>query len=163
MINSNKALFLDRDGVINRERGEYTFLVEDFEILPTVIPTLKLAQKLGYLLIIITNQGGIAKGLYSHQDVENCHSYLKEELHKEGIILTDVFYSPHHQDYSKSLDRKPGSLMLEKAMAIHKVDPHISYMVGDSLRDIEASEAVSVKGFLIKPNSNLEFLRTHLS
>ncbi len=158
-----KALFLDRDGVINRERGEYTFQVEDFDILPSVVPTLKWVQELGYLLILITNQGGIAKGIYGHQDVENCHLYLKKELKKNGIILTDVFYSPHHQDYSKSLDRKPGSLMLEKALAIYKIDASQSFMVGDSSRDIQASEAVGVKGFLIEPNSSLEFLRNHLS
>lgn len=158
-----KALFLDRDGVINRERGEYTFKVEDFDILPSVIPTLKWAQELGYLLILITNQGGIAKGLYGHEDVENCHHHLKLELDKSDVSITDIFYSPHHQDYSKSLDRKPGSLMLEKAMAIYKIDAAKSFMVGDSPRDIQASEAVGVKGFLIEPNSSLEFLRNHLS
>lgn len=163
MIHTHKALFLDRDGVINRERGEYTYRVADFDILPTVIPMLKYAQDLGYLVIIITNQGGIAKGLYSHQDVANCHTYLQEKMEAAGIKITDIFYSPHHPDHSKSLDRKPGSLMLEKALAIHKIDPKKSFMVGDSPRDITASEAVSIHGFLIEPNSSLNFLSNHLS
>ena len=158
----NKALFLDRDGVINRERGEYTFKVEDFEILPSVNETLKYAQDQGYKLIIITNQGGIAKGLYTHEDVAVAHSFLELELAKKDIQLTDVFYSPHHQDYSKSLDRKPDSLMLEKAIAIYKIDASKSFMIGDSERDIIASSKVGVKGFLIKPNSSLSFIKEHL-
>ena len=158
----NKALFLDRDGVINRERGEYTFKVEDFDILPSVFDTLKYAQELGYKLVIITNQGGIAKGLYSHTDVAKAHHYLENELAKHDIQLTDIFYSPHHQDYSNSLDRKPGSLLFEKALAMHKIDASQSFMIGDSQRDIVASSKVGVKGFLITPNSSLSFIKEHL-
>ena len=154
-MQKNKALFLDRDGVINRERGEYTFKVEDFEILPSVLESLKLAQEKGYKLIVITNQGGIAKGIYTHEDVAKAHRYLEQELAKSGIILTDIFYSPHHQDYSKSLDRKPDSLMLEKAMAIYNINPDQSIMIGDSERDIIASEKVGVKGIKIEPNSSI--------
>lgn len=162
MVNSNKALFLDRDGVINRERGEYTYLVEDFEILPSVIPTLKKALDLGYKLIVVTNQGGIAKGLYTHQDVENVHQYLRSKLAEFNVELTDIFYSPHHQDYSLSLDRKPGSLMFEKAIALHQINPQTSFMIGDSERDIVASEKVGVKGFLMEGNTSIEFILKHL-
>ena len=162
MAGINKALFLDRDGVLNRERGEYTYLVNDFDILPTVIPTLKKAQELGYLLIVITNQGGIAKGIYNHTHVEEVHDYLKTTLLNSDVELNDIFYSPHHQDFSKSLDRKPGSLMLEKAIAIYNIDSSKSFMIGDSQRDITASEAVNVKGFLIEPNSSLKFILNHL-
>lgn len=152
----NKAVFLDRDGVINRERGEYTFRVADFEILPDVFPALLLAQKKGYKLIIITNQGGIAKGLYTHDHVRKTHEFLELELKKHSIELTDIFYSPHHQDFSNSLDRKPESLLFEKAMAIHKIDPTKSIMIGDSDRDIIASEKVGIKGFKIEPNSSIK-------
>lgn len=157
-----KALFLDRDGVINQERGTYTYRIADFKILPSVIDTLKSAQNLGYLLIIITNQGGIAKGIYDHEDVQNVHTYLEEELHAHGIQLTDIFYSPHHQDFGKSLDRKPDSLMLEKAMAMYNIDPELSYMIGDSERDIIASKKVNVAGFLIEPNTSINFILNHL-
>lgn len=152
---TKKALFLDRDGVINRERGEYTYKIVDFEILPSVLESLQLAQSKGYLLIIITNQGGIAKGIYTHQDVAKVHRYLEEELVKNGINLTDIFYSPHHQDYSKSLDRKPDTLMFEKAMALYNINPKHSFMIGDSQRDIIASEKVGVKGIKIEPNSSI--------
>lgn len=162
MARINKALFLDRDGVINKERGEYTFKISDFEILPSVASTLKIATDLGYKLIIITNQGGIAKGLYTHDDVNQVHDFLCSELKKNEVEITDIFYSPHHQDYSKSLDRKPGSLMLEKAMAIYNIDSSKSFMIGDSERDVIASEKVGVKGFKIKPNSDINFIIDHL-
>lgn len=159
----NKALFLDRDGVINRERGEYTFKVNDFEILPSVAPTIKFAQELGYLVIVITNQGGIAKSLYTHADVAKVHQFMRDELDAKNASLTDILYSPHHQDYSKSLDRKPGSLMFEKAMAIYNIDPKKSFMIGDSERDIVASEAVGIHGFLIKSNDSIDFILEHLT
>jgi D-glycero-D-manno-heptose 1,7-bisphosphate phosphatase len=158
----SKALFLDRDGVVNFERGEYTYKVADFKILPTVIDTLLFAKKLGYKLILITNQGGIAKGIYTHEDVAKAHAYLQDELSKHNVSFTDIFYSPHHQDYSNSLDRKPGSLMFEKAMAIHQIDPSLSFMIGDSDRDVIASEKVGIKGFLITPNTSIEFIKDHL-
>jgi len=154
-MKKSKALFLDRDGVINRERGEYTYKVEDFEILPSILESLKLAQEKGYKLIVITNQGGIAKGIYTHEDVTKAHGFLESELDKNGVHLTDIFYSPHHQDYSKSLDRKPDSLMFEKAIAIYNIDSSHSIMIGDSERDIIASEKVGVKGIKIEPNSSI--------
>jgi D-glycero-D-manno-heptose 1,7-bisphosphate phosphatase len=157
-----KALFLDRDGVINQERGTYTFRIDDFKILPSVMDTLKSAQDLGYLLIIITNQGGIAKGIYSHEDVNNVHEYLSQQLRKQDIQLTDIFYSPHHEEFGKSLDRKPDSLMLEKAIAMYDIDPKQSFMIGDSKRDIIASEKVNVTGFLIEPNTSINFILNHL-
>lgn len=143
----NKALFLDRDGVINRERGEYTFLLDDFDVLPSLIPTLKIATNMGYLIIVITNQGGIAKGIYTHSHVDLVHRELIDTLAKEDIKITDIFYSPYHTNHGKSLSRKPGSLMFEKAIAIHQIDPKSSFMIGDSQTDITASEAVGVKGF----------------
>ena len=104
-MNQNKALFLDRDGVINRERGEYTYKVADFDILPDVFSTLQKAQEKGYKIIVITNQGGIAKGIYTHQDVKKLHHYLKEELAAKGVILTDILYSPRFQQIFGSKTR----------------------------------------------------------
>ena len=162
-MEKNKALFLDRDGVINRERGEYTYKVADFDILPSVFKSLKTAQEKGYKLIVITNQGGIAKGLYTHKDVSLAHEFLKSELAKHSIFLTDIFYSPHHQDFSKSLDRKPDSLMFEKAIALYNIDVSKSLMIGDSDRDIIASNKVGVKGIKIEPNTSFYPIIQNLS
>ena len=156
MMPYSKGLFLDRDGVINKERGEYTFRVEDFEIIPGVIEGLKIALDKGYKLIVITNQGGIAKGLYTHEDVRLVHDHLFRELKKHGIYLTDIFYSPHHDDYGKSLDRKPGSLLFEKAMAIYNIAARHSFMIGDNDRDIIASERVGIRGIKVTANSSIQ-------
>ena len=75
----NKAVFLDRDGVINHDPGDYTKSVEEFTILPNVLEALKKIQDKGYLLILVTNQGGIAKGMYSHDEVAKIHKYFLDE------------------------------------------------------------------------------------
>ena len=76
----SKAVFLDRDGIVNKELGDYILRYEEFEILPELIPFLFEVKRRGYKIIIITNQAGIAKGLYNHDLVEACHDFLKEEL-----------------------------------------------------------------------------------
>jgi len=151
----NKAVFLDRDGVLNRELGDYTTCVEDFEILPDVFDALKILQERGFLLIVITNQGGIAKGRYSLDDLDKMHAYFVDECKKNGITITDIFFSPHHEIYTKSLSRKPGSLMLERALARYRIDPSKSYMIGDSARDIEAANRINIRGLMIPSNSSI--------
>jgi len=145
-MTGRKCIFLDRDGVLNEERGEYTYKLNDFNILNGVPDALKMLKENGYLLIVITNQAGIAKGLYSAEDVMNCHNYLQGQT---GSFIDDIYYCPHHPITTQSLLRKPNSLMLEKAMAKWNIDPKASFMVGDSKRDIEAAERVGVKGILI--------------
>ncbi|MCF8278007.1 MAG: HAD family hydrolase [Flavobacteriales bacterium] len=151
----NKALFLDRDGVLNRERGEYTFRSEDFELLPDVIESLKLAQEKDYLLIVISNQGGIAKGIYLKSDVEKLHGILNSTLKTNGVHLSEIYYCPHHNELGKCLCRKPNSLMLEKAIARFDVDVTRSLMIGDSDRDVRAAENVGVNGVRIDPNTSI--------
>lgn len=151
----NKALFLDRDGVLNRERGEYTFRLDDFEILPDVAAALSIARSKGYLLIVISNQGGIAKGLYSKEQVEVLHQKLAEELFASGVVLDEVYYCPHHGEVGKCLCRKPEPLLLQKAVSRFQIDVSKSVMIGDSSRDVEAAEAVGVKGVQIVSNSGI--------
>jgi D-glycero-D-manno-heptose 1,7-bisphosphate phosphatase len=151
----NKAIFLDRDGVINHDPGDYTKSIEEFTILPTVMEALNALQVAGYKLILITNQGGIAKGLYDHDAVKTIHDYFVSQCAEHGIEITDIFYSPHHPDYGESLTRKPGGLMIEKACAKHAIDPKQSWMVGDKLRDVQAGEAASVTGIQIPVNGPL--------
>lgn len=150
-----KAVFIDRDGVINRERNEYTFKIEDFEILDGVVESLKMLLSNGYLLFIISNQSGIAKGIYEHKDVDNIHKHLTEVLEKNGIKFTEIYYCPHHPDIGLCLCRKPDSLMLEKAVARFDIDVSQSCFIGDRERDIEAGEKVGIKGILVESNSSL--------
>jgi len=150
----NKAIFLDRDGVINRERG-FTYRLEDFEILPGLIEGLKEFRRRGYLLIVVSNQSGIAKGLYKQTDVEILHTYLIETLKESGLAFDEIYYCVHHPDVSKCICRKPDSLFVEKALARFNIDPAQSYFIGDKERDTEAAEKVGVKGILIEANTPL--------
>lgn len=151
----NKALFLDRDGVLNRERGDYTYSLEDFEVLPEVSDALILAKEKGYLLIVISNQGGIAKGIFTDERVEELHFKLTSNLAESGVSFDEVYYCQHHSDIGKCICRKPDSLMLEKAMARFQIDPTISVMIGDSQRDVDAAAKAGVRGFLIESNSGI--------
>ncbi len=150
-----KAVFLDRDGVLNRERGTHTWRPEDFEILPDVLPALKALHAAGWLLVVITNQSGIGLGLYGHADVERLHGYLHAMLAANGTPLTDIRYCPHHPSGGRCLCRKPGALMLERAAAQHHIDLSASVMIGDRERDMEAAEAVGVRGILVEANAPL--------
>jgi D-glycero-D-manno-heptose 1,7-bisphosphate phosphatase len=149
-----KCIFLDRDGVLNRERGEYTFQIDDFEIISGVSDALKLLKDSGFLLIVITNQAGIAKGLYKKEDVIKCYQYLQTQT---GDLIDDMYFCPHYPSETQSLLRKPDSLMLEKAVAKWGVDVRNSFMIGDSERDIQAASRLNVTGILItsdQPNKD---------
>jgi D-glycero-D-manno-heptose 1,7-bisphosphate phosphatase len=151
----NKALFLDRDGVINFDPGDYCYSLEEFKLLPTVLPALQLAQEKGYLLIVITNQGGIAKSLYTEETVREIHRFFLSECEKAGITITAIYFSAHHPEIGNSLSRKPGSLMVERALSRYRVDPAKSVMIGDRERDKECAEGAGVRGIVIPMNSDL--------
>jgi len=153
----NKAVFLDRDGVINVERG-YTHRIEDFVILPDVVEQLQLFLEKGYHLIIVSNQSGVAKELYTQQDVETVHSFLMNELTKSNIRISEIYYCIHHPDVSNCICRKPDSLFVEKGVARFNIDPAQSYFIGDKERDVEAAEKAGVKGILIEANSSLKLI-----
>jgi D-glycero-D-manno-heptose 1,7-bisphosphate phosphatase len=150
----NKAIFLDRDGVINRERG-FTFRLEDFEILPGLIDSLKEFRRRGFLIIVVSNQSGIAKGLYTQADVEILHLFLNETLEKEQLAFDEIYYCMHHPDISRCICRKPDSLFIEKALARFNISPALSYFIGDKKRDVEAAQKAGVMGILIEPNTPL--------
>lgn len=150
-----KAIFLDRDGVINFERG-YTHRLEDFVILPDVMEVLQTWQKQGFLFIVVTNQSGIAKDLYTQDDVEKIHAYLLNEFIKNGITVAEIYYCLHHPDVCKCICRKPDSLFVEKGLARFEIDAKQSYFIGDKDRDIEAAQKAGVEGILIPANTSLK-------
>lgn len=134
---------MDRDGVLNQDIEGYLYRAEDIVIPTGVIEGLRQMKQAGYLLIVITNQAGIAKGLYSREDVWKCHQYFQEQC---GQLLDDLYFCPHHPDYnSESLGRKPNSLLLEKAIAKYNIDVENSWMVGDRARDVQAGRRVGVR------------------
>ena len=148
----NKAVFLDRDGVLNREMGDYVCRLEDFHVLDN-FKALKTLQNRGYLLIVATNQGGLAKGWYNKKELAKMHKHLKEVYHEHGIELTDIFYCPHHPDFTGDCDcRKPKPGLLLQAIEKYNIDPSMSYFIGDRERDVEAGTLAGVKGILINSN-----------
>ncbi|MFY0654408.1 MAG: HAD-IIIA family hydrolase [Cyclobacteriaceae bacterium] len=142
----NKCIFLDRDGVINKERGEYTFKVEDFEILPGVLKGIKALKEHGYLIIVITNQAGISKGTYSRRDMQSCHEFFLNEA-GPGMV-DDIYYCPYHPTITESIARKPDTLMFERAIAKYEIDPGKSWMLGDRERDLIPAKGLSMKTIL---------------
>lgn len=152
----NKAVFLDRDGVINRKGSSYyIYREDDLEINNGVHETLKYFISRGFKLIVITNQGGISKGLFTSSDLEKLHDRLRDELREQRIELTDIYYCPHHPDNEECRCRKPGTLLFEQAIEKYGIDPAQSFMIGDSDTDIEAAEKLGIKGILIPTNSNM--------
>ena len=145
----NKCIFLDRDGVINRDRVNYAYRLEDFEILHGVPEALLKLKKAGYLLVVITNQSGIAKGIYSRQQMQECHDYMEEQF---GFAMDEIYYAPYHPSVTESLTRKPGSLMFEKAIAKFDIDIEKSWMIGDKERDLIPAGKLGIESILIDAN-----------
>ena len=149
MSEKNKAVFLDRDGVLNHEQGDYVCRVEDFIVLDN-FEALKSLQDRGYLLLIATNQGGLAKGWYTEEELAKMHQLLKDQYTARGVEFTDIFYCPHHPDFTGDCDcRKPKPGMLLKGIEKYNIDPAKSYFIGDRDRDVEAGTKAGVKGILI--------------
>jgi D-glycero-D-manno-heptose 1,7-bisphosphate phosphatase len=153
---SRKAAFIDRDGVLNEERA-FVHRIEDFKLLPGAIEALRALQTAGYRLVVITNQSGIARGLYLEADYLALTAQIRERLQAEGVRLDAVEYCPHLADapvqrYRLDCDcRKPKPGMLKRAMEALDIDPAASFLVGDRLSDIEAGRAAGLgRCFLVR-------------
>ena len=149
MTNQNKAIFLDRDGVINKEVS-YLSDPEKFEFIEGSIEALKILKQKRFLLIIITNQAGIAKGFFTKETLTAIHNKMKRILKKNSIQLDDIYYCPHHPEFSGSCDcRKPNPGMILKAQSKYNINLTKSYMVGDTLKDIQTGIAARCKTVLV--------------
>lgn len=151
----NKAVFLDRDGTINVEKN-YLHRIEDFEFLPGVIEGLKTLQDAGNLLVIITNQSGIARGYYTEGDFHKLNEWILGELKNEDIEISGVYYCPHLSDariekYRRNCNcRKPAHGLFERAVKELDIDIDNSYAIGDRLRDsMDICRDTYCRGFLI--------------
>jgi len=142
------ALFLDRDGVINRDTG-HVFRVEDFVWVPGIFDTVRAAKALGLEVVVITNQAGIAKGLYTEADFHLLTAWMKDQFAAAGAALTDVYFCPDHPDAPARTQatiscRKPAPGMLLRAARDHRLDLRRSVLIGDQESDIEAGRAAEV-------------------
>ncbi|MCX7862056.1 MAG: HAD family hydrolase [Bacteroidales bacterium] len=150
-----KVVFFDRDGVINNNEDYYIYQWEKFRFNEGVIEGLKKLAQHGYEFIIISNQSGVFKNIYSIWDVEVLHNRLSEYLFDHGISILEYYYCVHHPETTNCLCRKPQSLLFEKAIARFNIDVQHSWMIGDQMRDIEAAKLCGIRGILVEPNSNL--------
>ncbi len=156
------ALFLDRDGVLNKEIGGYITKLEDFEINTSLIPWLKKKKEEGFLFIVITNQGAIDKGLSTHENLLKINSKMKQQYAENGIEFDEIYYCPHHTEVSNCLCRKPKSLLIEKAIARFNININKSFMVGDHERDRGCAEGAGVLGIVIPSNDFTSLNQCHI-
>lgn len=155
----NKALFLDRDGTINVDR-KYVYKIEDFMLIEGICDIIKRYMQKGYLIIVITNQSGIGRGLFSEEDVKKLHDYADMVLLLHGVKVDKWYYCPHHPicgigKYKKNCNcRKPKTGMIEKAIKDFNIDVKNSLLVGDKADDIKCGQTMGIKSIYIN-----EFLR----
>lgn len=140
----SKALFLDRDGVVNVEKN-YLHKIEDFELLDGIIEVCRTYQEQGYLIIIVTNQSGIARGYYTEEDFAVLSRWMVGHFKEMGITLNRIYHCPHHESISGLCDcRKPEPGMFLSAKGEYGLDMAASVMIGDNERDIEAAQRAGV-------------------
>lgn len=140
-----KALFLDRDGVINVEK-EYLYKIEDFEFIDGVFDLCMYYQNLGFIIVIVTNQSGIARKYYTEEDFKVLTTFMVNKFLSQGIKISHVYYCPHHESISGKCEcRKPLPGMLFDAKKDFDVDLEHSIIIGDKERDIEAGLNAGLK------------------
>lgn len=145
MTNQTKALFLDRDGTINVEKN-YVFRKEDFEFIPGVLDIIRKYQDDGFLIIIITNQAGIARGYYSEDDYFILTEWMLGKFEEEGIKITKVYYCPHHPAFTGDCNcRKPKPGMITTALHEFNINPNLSILIGDKKSDILAGQNAGIR------------------
>jgi D-glycero-D-manno-heptose 1,7-bisphosphate phosphatase len=143
----NRAIFLDREGVINKDTG-FVYKIEDFKFLPNVFDSLRKFQAIGFKLFIVTNQSGIARGHYSIEDFNKLNKHMMEVFEKEDIKIEKVYFCPHHPKDNCEC-RKPSTFFIKQAENNYNLDLNSSWVIGDKLSDIEMGERGGCKTLLI--------------
>ena len=165
--NIRKAFFFDRDGTLNVDT-KYLHRIEDFVWIDGAQETIKFCNDNGYLVIVITNQSGIARGYYDESAVYKIHSWMNIELSKIGAHLDDIFFCPHHIDgvvekYKKICDcRKPATGMLNAAVSKYKINKAQSFFVGDSDIDIECAKNAGITGIRYTGGNLLKLIENNI-
>lgn len=149
MANGVPAIFLDRDGTINRDHG-YVHEIDDFQFIDGVIEALRELKNRGFLLVVVTNQSGIARGKFTENQFMQLTEWMDWSLADQGVDLDGIYYCPHHPDgsvveFKQVCDcRKPAAGMLTSAQEYLHIDMGASYMVGDKYEDMQAGQAAGV-------------------
>lgn len=149
-----KAVFLDRDGVINKNRDDYVKSIEEFILLPNVPKAIKLLNKLDYKVIVITNQSVVNRGIISESELEKIHDHMLQILKLKNCIIEKIYYCPHRPDENCSC-RKPKSGLFKKALEDFKINITESWFISDADSDRTAATDVQLKFIKIERNGNL--------
>ena len=163
-MKKNTAVFLDRDGTINEEVG-YLDSLDKFKIIPCAYEAIRLINESGMKAVVISNQAGVARGLFTEDFVKKINKHLQAALRQKKVHIDNFYYCPHHptegiEPYLKVCNcRKPASGMLLQAAQDLNIDLTRSYLVGDRFRDMEAAKKVRVKGILVKTGYGQELLQ----
>lgn len=145
----NKAAFFDRDGTINVDVN-YLYKKEDMKFIDGMPQFIKKWNDWGYKVIVVTNQAGIARGLYTQEDMNLLHEFMNEELKKYGAHIDAFYFCPHHPDFTGICKcRKPATGMIEQAIKDFDIDVNQSILFGDKSWDVEAGEKCGIKSFLV--------------
>lgn len=159
-----KAVFLDRDGVLNEDVG-YLYKIEDFKWQQEAPEAIQYLKSQGYFIVVVTNQSGIARGYYEEKDVHILHNWLNEELKRFHTQIDAFYYCPHHhegvvQSYKIECNcRKPKAGMIETAIQEYQLDRTQSFLIGDKISDLTAAQAAQMKGYLFHGGSLLTFVQ----
>ena len=149
-----KTIFLDRDGVINKDTN-YLSKIEEFEFINGIFKTCKYLLSIDYEIIVVTNQSGIARGYYSEKDFQNITQWMLSQFEINGVKILDVLHCPHSPN-SNCNCRKPKPGMFIKAENKYDIDMEKSWMIGDSERDIEAANSAGIKKtILVRSGHNI--------
>jgi len=155
MNNFNKAVFFDRDGVINKERKNYVKTIEELEIFPNIIEPIKKLRNSGFVIIVITNQSAINRDLTTHKKVDEIHSIIQKYLKQNGTMIDRFYYCPHRPDENCDC-RKPKPGLLFKAADEFQLNLQLSWMIGDNDTDTQAAITAGCKAIQIKTNNDLQ-------
>lgn len=156
--------FLDRDGVVNADIG-YLWRREDLIWIPGAPAAIRLFNELGWPVVVVTNQSGVARGYYQEEDVRSLHRWMSGELNKQGARIDAFYFCPHHPRgaipaYTRECEcRKPRPGMIRQAMADWQADPDRSFLIGDKETDLAAAEAAGIRGCLFDGTNLLDFVR----
>jgi D-glycero-D-manno-heptose 1,7-bisphosphate phosphatase len=151
---NQKAIFLDRDGVVNIEK-DYLYKAEDFEFISGLFEALHYLKSLGFIFFIITNQSGIGRGYYTQEDFERLTKWMVEQFYNQGIIIEQVEYCPHSPKEECDC-RKPKTGMIDKISQNFEIDFENSWLIGDKQSDIECANNSGIKN-TIQVRSGHEF------
>jgi len=157
------ALFLDRDGVLNVDTG-YVHLPEEFQWIDGAPEAVKMFNDAGYLVIVITNQSGIGRGLYSEEEFKGFTRWIDEKLRSRGAHIDAVYYCPHHPTEAQGRYktdcscRKPKPGLIDRALTECPIDQACSVMIGDKASDIQAARCIGIEGYRFRGGNLKDFV-----